>query len=145
MGPSYLAVFTRAISLTKDVGTNLAVAIEARHTARALREAASARRSGAREGRRRSVDRRAREQRERRLFSLAGVVDSLPVTAVYTSQGLVAHEELRRRATLLEQLGETVQPSDGVTLPATLHGTPIVVLLTLIRACDRVERCELEL
>lgn len=91
-----------------------------------------------------SMTQRIRRCRGRR-FLLVGSVAGQEVLAAYGSSGLVAHPELVHRADLVVRMGETVEPVRGRPTPASLDGPPVVVLLTLMRACDAIRSCELDL
>lgn len=70
-------------------------------------------------------------------FTLLGTVDGELVEASLNHVGLSASEILLVRADLVVRLGESFD-AGGRNLAASLTGSPIQTVLTLIRACDRV-------
>lgn len=74
-----------------------------------------------------------------RYFVVRGGLDGEPVRAVWTRRGLLASRTLQRRGELLVSMGERFEaPERGAVVAADL-GQPLPALLTLLRACDRVE------
>lgn len=74
-----------------------------------------------------------------RYFVLRGGLDDERVRAVWSRGGLVVSESLRRRGELLVSMGEEFEdPDRGVVVRAALDDS-LPAMLTLLRACDRVE------
>lgn len=71
-------------------------------------------------------------------FSLRGRLDGAAVRASWTGGRLTASPALVDRGMLLVDMGETFGGPPDLTLPASLTGPVDAVLLTLVRACDRV-------
>ncbi len=82
-------------------------------------------------------------RRRRGHFFLTGAVGGHAVTATLCPQGLEVSPELLRQAELVVSLGERFPQQDGTELVASLEGPPLAVALTLIRACDKVDRVDL--
>jgi hypothetical protein len=79
-------------------------------------------------------------------FRLHGVVNGHPVRAFLGRGRLAVDEELRNQASALVAMGEVIQCEDvPLAVTATLDGSPVAILLTLIRACDRVVKAEVRL
>ncbi len=72
-------------------------------------------------------------------FSLQGVIEQRVVHAEWRDDRLVADPLLLERAHLLVGLGEEFLSPNAGPFVASLTGLPIVALLTLMRACDRVQ------
>jgi hypothetical protein len=81
----------------------------------------------------------ARRSPPLRSFFLEGVVEHRAVHAEWRDGGLVADPLLLERAELLVSLGEQFGAPNTGPYTASLCGLPIVALLTLMRACDRVQ------
>jgi hypothetical protein len=83
----------------------------------------------------------ARETARHRVtsFSLDGIIEACPVHAEWGGNRLVADPLLLERAELLVSIGEQFRAGEPEAFAASLSGPPIVALLTLIRACDRVQ------
>jgi hypothetical protein len=74
-------------------------------------------------------------------FTIQGLVDGSEVQAAWSDGRLACDERLRTRALLLVDLEEEFVYDDPPRcFVASLEGPPIVVALTLIRACDLVTR-----
>jgi hypothetical protein len=71
-------------------------------------------------------------------FSLDGVVEGRPVHAEWRDNRLVADPLLLERGELLVDIDEEFLVGELGPRTASLTGPPIVTLLTLMRACDRV-------
>jgi hypothetical protein len=79
-------------------------------------------------------------------FRLHGVVNGHAVRAFLGGGRIAVDEELRDQAAVLVAMGEVIQCDDvPLSVTATLDGSPIAILLTLIRACDRVLKAEVTL
>ena len=72
-------------------------------------------------------------------FRLEGRIDGHRVQGSWTPRGVAASDDLLRRAQVVVALGDTFGGFDGGTLQAALDRGPTQALLTLMRACDRVE------
>lgn len=72
-------------------------------------------------------------------FRLEGCIDGHQVQGCWTPRGVAASDDLLRRAQVVVALGDTFGGFDGGTLRAALDRGPTQALLTLMRACDRVE------
>jgi hypothetical protein len=88
--------------------------------------------------RRRQMARRATARQRVMSFLLDGIIDSHAVHAEWRDNRLVADPLLLERAELLVDLREQFLPGEADAFTASLTGTPVVALLTLMRACDRV-------
>jgi hypothetical protein len=75
-------------------------------------------------------------------FSLDGIVDGCSVHAEWREHRLVADPLLLERAELLVELQEEFLPGEPGAFTASLTGPPVVALVTLVRACDRVQAVE---
>jgi hypothetical protein len=75
-------------------------------------------------------------------FTLEGVVEHREVRAEWRDGRLLADPLLLERAHLVVGLGEQFAVPDTDPLTASLTGLPIVALLTLMRACDRVRQVD---
>jgi hypothetical protein len=73
-----------------------------------------------------------------RSFSLDGTIEDRPVHAEWRDRRLIADPLLLERAELLVEIGEEFLAGEPGAFAASLTGPPIVALLTLMRACDRV-------
>jgi hypothetical protein len=71
-------------------------------------------------------------------FSLDGIIEACPVHAEWRNHRLVADPLLLERAELVVGIGDQFLAGEPEAFAASLSGAPIVVLLTLMRACDRV-------
>ena len=71
-------------------------------------------------------------------FSLKGVIEHRSVHAEWRDGRLVADPLLLERAQLLVGLGDKFESPNAGPFTASLTGLPVVGLLTLMRACDRV-------
>ena len=71
-------------------------------------------------------------------FSLDGIIEACRVHAEWQNHRLVADPLLLERAELVVGIGDQFLAGEPEAFAASLSGAPIVVLLTLMRACDRV-------
>jgi hypothetical protein len=79
-------------------------------------------------------------------FTVEGVIDGQPVQARWRDGRLRCDPALHERALLLVDLGEQLVYTDPPRrFTATLHGRPVAVALTLLRACDRVTAFQVDL
>jgi hypothetical protein len=98
---------------------------------------------------------RQRVQRQRRQgqqvgplawFGVQGVIDQQVVRAVWSDGQLCCHRLLGARARLLVDLAAEFRSDDPPRrYNASLQAPPVAVLLTLIRACDRIAVMEVDL
>lgn len=86
---------------------------------------------------------RAASRSHLRCFRLRGVVGTFPVTAVLRGTEVLADVILLQRAALLVQLGDYFETPDRPAIAASLVAPIEAVILTLVRACDRVLDVEL--
>jgi hypothetical protein len=77
-----------------------------------------------------------------RSFSLEGVIEDRTVHAEWRDGRLMADPLLLERAQLVVGLEDQFLSPDASPLTASLNGLPIVALLTLMRACDRVRQID---
>ena len=75
-------------------------------------------------------------------FDLVGTVDSSPVWATCSNRDVVCTRSLWERAEKVVANGEVLGTED-TSVPASLTGSCLVLFLTLVRACDRVDRTEM--
>lgn len=75
-------------------------------------------------------------------FDLVGTVDGSPVWATCSNRDLVCTRLLWERAERVVANGEVLGTED-ISVPASLTGSCVVLFLTLLRACDRVDRTEM--
>jgi hypothetical protein len=79
-------------------------------------------------------------------FQMHGSVDGTPVSAILGNGQLLVDEVLWARAALLVDMDEVFDCGDGATsVTATLDGSTMAVLVTLIRACDRITSADFAL
>jgi hypothetical protein len=79
-------------------------------------------------------------------FAIEGVIDDRVVRASWVAGRLSCDQQLRSRARSLVDLGaEFVSEDPPRRFLASLQAPPVAVLLTLIRACDRLTVMELDL
>jgi hypothetical protein len=79
-------------------------------------------------------------------FAIEGVIDDRVVRAAWVAGRLTCDQQLRSRARSLVDLGaEFVSDDPPRRFLASLQAPPVAVLLTLIRACDRVTVMEMDL
>jgi hypothetical protein len=79
-------------------------------------------------------------------FAVQGVIDQQVVRAVWADGRLCCDRLLKVRARLLVELGAEFSSDDPPRrYHASLQAPPVAVLLTLIRACDRITVMEVDL
>ena len=79
-------------------------------------------------------------------FAVQGVIDQQVVRAVWSDGQLCCDRLLGARARLLVDLGAEFSSDDPPRrYRASLQAPPVAVLLTLIRACDRITVMEVDL
>lgn len=71
-------------------------------------------------------------------FTMIGVLDGARVGASYAHGQLACDAPLRAVAELLVDLTERFEDPGSPDLVATIEGDPLAMLLTLMRACDRI-------
>jgi hypothetical protein len=126
-------------SLTEETASARRRAWETRMRARAVRDWAAAVRSGS--GRRHNSE----QWRDGAVtwFTVEGELANRPVRARWSHGHLECDERLLTQAQLLVELGTVfVNHDPPASVEATLTGPPPAVMLTLARACDRVERVD---
>ncbi len=119
------------------------IATACRVTAAELRSDAVRLRIEAGAIRRRQADAPPKPGRRVTAFSLDGTIEDCPVHAEWRGDRLIADPLLLERAELLVGLGERFLAGEPGAFVACLTGSPIVALLTLMRACDRVQAIDL--
>lgn len=77
-------------------------------------------------------------------FVFEGTIDGQEVGARYDAGHLVCGETLLQPARIVVDLGDRFFPENGPPLAAALDGPALAVLLTLLRACDRVTSVDVE-
>lgn len=77
-------------------------------------------------------------------YVVTGTVDGAPVRATLERGELDLPAELRRRAQLVVDLGDTFDAGNGTLLEASLDGDPLIALLTAMRAFDRILSIEVQ-
>lgn len=79
-----------------------------------------------------------------RMFSVTGTVDSFPVHAFWHRGQLSLSPLLWRRAELIVALGDEFHDDERERSVSADLTEPLPALLTLMRACDRVQRISLD-
>jgi len=75
-------------------------------------------------------------------FDLVGTVDGSPVRATCSNREVFCTRLLWERAEKVVANGEVLGTED-ISAPTSLTGSCLVLFLTLVRACDRVDRTEM--
>jgi len=76
-------------------------------------------------------------------FDIVGTIGELPVFAVRQDRLVHCSRELWQRARQLVDRGESFSYAGSPTeVQASLEGSLVAMFLTLVRACDRIDRTE---